>query len=84
MVLTRQCGDSSTLRGNVLAFGAELLCGIGSDENRSVLRTGCEHDTSPLGGLLWSTARFACGNLLKSRNMNGKTRLAARFFVTPG
>ncbi len=49
-----------------------------------MLRMGFSPDTSPLGGLLRSTARFARGNLLKSQNMKSKTRLAAHFFVTAG
>jgi len=66
------------------AFGAELLCGIGEGQKRAAYGVGCKGDTSPLGGLLCSTARLARGNLLKSQNMKSKTRLAARFFVTAG
>ncbi len=65
-------------------MGAGLLCGIGGSQKRAAYGVGCEGDTSPLGGLLRSTARLACGNLLKSRNMTSKTRLWARFFVTAG
>ena len=61
-----------------------LLCGIEEDQKRAAYGVGWRGDTSPLGGLLCSTARLARGNLLKSQNMNGKTRLWARFFVTAG
>jgi hypothetical protein len=39
-------------------------------------------DTSPLGRLLRSAARLPRGNLLKSKNMTSKTRLAPRSLVT--
>ena len=79
-----ECGDPATVRGAVLAFGGELLCGIGESQKRAAYGVGCKGDTSPLGGLLRSAARFARGNLLKNQNITSQTRLAARFFVTAG
>lgn len=58
----------------------ELLCGIGGSQKRAAFGIGRRGDTSPLGGLLCSTARIPRGNLLKSRNMKSEMRLAARFF----
>jgi len=42
------------------------------------------HEWISRRGRLCSTARFARGNLPKNQNMNGKTSLAAHFFVTAG
>ena len=53
------------------------------NQKRAAFGVGCEGDTSPLGGLLSSTARLACGNLLKTETMNGKTRLGSAFFALP-
>ncbi len=54
------------VRGEVQGLGAGLLCGIRGVENLAACGVGCRGDTSPLGGLLRSTARLACGNLLKA------------------
>jgi hypothetical protein len=40
--LTQQYGDSGMVRGDVLAFGAELLCGIGESQKRAAFGVGCE------------------------------------------
>ena len=41
------------------------------NQKRAAFGVGCEGDTSPLGGLLRSTARIPCGNQLKRETMKG-------------
>jgi hypothetical protein len=58
VVVTGECGDSGTVKDDVVAFGAGLPCGIGEGQILAAYGVGCEGDTSPLGGLLCSTARL--------------------------